>query len=86
MNFSLVALLMSPFILLSVSNPFVSSSQNVILSDVIPPAYTPKISTEEFSITASQTKWIYKKINQHLYKRLWDISQNKYIGDWILVR
>lgn len=47
---------------------------------------TNPISKEESQIgKANRYVWKYKEINGKIYKRLYDLTENRWIGDWILV-
>lgn len=43
------------------------------------------LTTEDSEIQSSRVGWKYKKVNGKTYKRLFDYSKNRWIGDWILV-
>lgn len=61
-------------------------------------SYTMPISAHDFSLMnrlddttrfsiepyADVFEWVYKRIHGNLYKRLFNRSTNKWVGDWIL--
>ena len=42
----------------------------------------PITSEEQISPRTDNVVWIYKTINEKQYRRLYNKSQNKWIGDW----
>lgn len=43
----------------------------------------PAISYTEFSARAEQTEWKHRVYNGKLQKRLWSITYNKWLTDWM---
>lgn len=58
------------------------------------PSLQMQVSADSFANTSINElaprkdilEWRYKTINGKLYKRLYNISQDKWVGDWILVK
>lgn len=57
----------------------------VNMAPVISTAPSPALvqSTEEDSARAIDTQWYYRFYNGVYQKRLWSITQNKWLTDWI---
>lgn len=59
----------------------------IILISLAIPAYAavnlPKVNSEEQILRAEQTKWYYRVYNGKLQKRLWSITEEKWLTDWI---
>lgn len=50
------------------------------------PSNTPAFKTEsQITPRSDETVWIFKNINGRLYRRLYNATQNRWIGDWELV-
>ncbi|MCM1211683.1 MAG: hypothetical protein NC318_08775 [Blautia sp.] len=71
--FILTGLLTS--ILLSGKNMTVYAQQSYIISATI----------DNATLYSANYKWIYKTENNKTYRRLYDISHQRWVGDWELV-
>ena len=44
-----------------------------------------KVNLENPSPMRKETKWVYKNIDGHRYKRLWSINAQKWLSPWIKI-
>ena len=51
----------------------------------VSPANTESIQTNTYVIEADVFEWRYKVEDGHLYRRLYNLVQNEWVGDWELV-
>lgn len=44
-----------------------------------------KVNLEKVYPMGEETKWVYKNIDGHRYKRLWSISAQEWLSPWIKI-
>lgn len=72
------------FIMSAILLCFFSAPVSVYANDnIMPPPYQYENSSSLVVVNASSTGWRYTNIDGKAYKRLYNYSAQKWIGDWI---